>query len=776
VNGEQKITGFHRERLAVVYLRQSSMAQVRDHTESTMRQYGLAGEAERLGWALADVHVIDTDLGISGRFGVTREGFKDLVSMVCRGEVGAILGIEISRLARSNADVARLIEFARITDTLLIDSDGIYDPADVNDRMLLGLKSTMGEMELHVMAGRLQEAKRACAARGELRTPLPVGYVRDEHGEPGSDVLIDPDAEVQAAIADVFAGFAATGSAYGVVAVFAGRRFPLRAYGGAWAGQLRWGHLTHARVVGILRNPVYAGAYVHGRYGSRRSVDEDGTVHTSLFERPRAEWPVLIKDHHQGYITWADYLASEAKLAANRTNAGARPPREGSALCQGIIACGSCGKPMRTNYHTDQRPAYECSSRADRLTTPTCRSVAAATVDDTVARVLLDALTPGQVALALSAADEVSGRHQRVSRAAELAVERARYDAGRAERAFCQVEPENRLVARSLEARWEERLAALAEAGQQLDTARDTLPPLPGRAELEKLAADLPALWHAPATSNKDRKRLLRTLIADVTLLPQTDTSKVRIGIRWHTGATDELIVARAIHPGTAKRSPSPAIQMIRDLGPATPPAELAERLNAAGLRTGHGRPFDVKAVEWIRHAYKIPAPAPYAPGEISPADAAQRLGCSTGVIYHWLSTGQLTARRGTGSRLCIPWDDEVQAGCRTRIGQSAHLARAARPRTAPAPPSPAADGEISVTDAAFRLGCSTGVIYYWIESAQLEARRGPGNRLFIPWTGKVEAACRRRIARSGHLSPAARRTTPRMRPQRSNASTVSTA
>src|SRR5947207_1158237 len=457
------------------------MAQVREHTESTTRQYGLAGEATRLGWAPGDVQVIDTDLGISGRFGVAREGFRDLVSLVCRGEAGAIFGIEISRLALSNAEVGRLIEFARITDTLLIDSDGVYDPADVNDRMLLGLKGTMGEVELHVMAGRLQAAKRAAAARGELRTPLPVGYVHD-----AGEVVIDPDAEVQAAIADVFAGFATTGSAYGVVAVFAGRRFPLRAYGGAWAGQLRWGHLTHARVVGVLKNPAYAGAYVHGRYGSRRSVDEVGTVRTMMFERPRAEWPVLIKDHHEGYITSAGYLANEAKLAANRTNTGARPPREGCALCQGIITCGSCGKPMRANYHTDQRPAYECSSRADRLTTPTCRSVAAATVDAAVAAALLQALTPEQVALALCAADEVAGRHQRVSRAAQLAVERARYDADRAERAFHACEPENRLVARSLEARWETRLAAVAEAEQALEAATESLPPLPGRAELEK--------------------------------------------------------------------------------------------------------------------------------------------------------------------------------------------------------------------------------------------------------------------------------------------------
>ncbi|MQA05849.1 MAG: recombinase [Streptosporangiales bacterium] len=658
MNGEAKVTSSHRDRLAAVYLRQSSMAQVREHTESTTRQYGLADEAVRLGWARQDVVVIDTDLGISGRWGVAREGFTELVSRVCSGEVGAIFGIEISRLARSNAEVARLLEFAAITDTLLIDADGVYDPRDVNDRMLLGMKSTIGEVELHVMAQRLQASKRAAAGRGELRTPLPVGYVHDEAGE----VVIDPDAEVQAAIRDLFAAFAACGSAYGVVAAFAGRRFPLRAYGGAWAGQLRWGRLTHARVLGVLKNPCYARAYVHGRYASRRTVDPDGTVHTGLVERPRAEWPVLITDHHEGYIGWADYLANEAKLAANRTNAGARPAREGSALCQGIIACGSCGKPMRTNYHSNARPAYECSRRADRATTPTCRSIAASTVDDAVAGRLLDALNPTEVALALAAADEVADRHQRVSRAAELAVERARYEADRAERAFAAVEPENRLVARSLESRWEAKLAGLGEAEQALQAARDTLPPLPSHAELEKLAADLPALWHAPTTSNKDRKRLLRTLIADVTVLPEPDRGKARIGIRWRTGTCEELQVTRAVHPGTAKRSPSPAIQMVTRLGPTTPTSELADKLNAAGLTTGHGHPFDVKAVQWIRHAYNIPAPKPYADGEISVAEAAERLGCSTGVVYYWIKTKQLDTHRGTGNRLCIPWTDDVEA------------------------------------------------------------------------------------------------------------------
>ena len=486
------------------------------------------------------------------------------------------------------------------------------------------------------------------------------------------------------------------GSAYGVVTAFACRRFPApglrRRVGRAAAlGQ------AHPRPrPGDAEEPVLCRGLRARPLHLPRTVDPDGTVHTAITEQPRAQWPVLIHDHHEAYIAWADYLSNEARLAANRTHDGARPPREGSALCQGIIYCGSCGKPMRTDYHTETRPAYECSSRADRLTTPSCRSVAAATVDAAVAGVLLDALTPEQVALALAAADEVTGRHRCTSRAAELAVERARYEADRAERAFSQVEPENRLVARSLEARWEARLTALAEAEQALTAAAGSLPPLPGRAELEKLAADLPGLWHAPATSNKDRKRLLRTLIADVTLLPEPDRGKVRIGIRWHTGATDELRVTRAVHPGTARRSPSPAVEMVRQLGPVTPTAELARQLNAAGMVTGNGRPFDVKAVQWIRHAYRIPAPAPCNDGEISVADAARRLGCSAGVVYYWIENGQLSARRGPGNRLCIPWNDRTETAARERV-----------PHPATSTPKPGEPGPASATDRALECRCT---------------------------------------------------------------------
>ena len=287
---------------------------------------------------------------------------------------------------------------------------------------------------------------------------------------------------------------------------------------------------------------------------------------------------------------------------------------------------------------------------------------------------LLEALNPNEIALALAAADEVADRHQRVGRAAELAVERARYEADRAERAFHAVEPDNRLVARSLETRWETKLAALVEAEQTLEAARDTLPPLPGRPELEKLAADLPGLWHAPTTSNKDRKRLLRTVIADITLLPEPEHGQARIGIRWHTGASDELRVPRSVHRGTAVRSPSPAVEMVTRLGPTTDTHELAGLLNAAGMTTGHGRPFDAKAVQWIRHAYHIPAPNPYTDGQISVADTAERLGVSTGTVYDWIKTGKLAARRGSGNRLCIPWTEQIEAECRCRVAESAHL------------------------------------------------------------------------------------------------------
>src|SRR5260221_563748 len=479
MRGEPKVTSAHLQRTAICYIRQSSLVQVREHTESTARQYGLAALAARLAWHAAGIEVIDCDLGLSGRSATYREGFKELVARVCMGEVGAVFGLEVSRLARSNADLARLLELARLTGTLVIDSDGVYELSDINDRLLLGLKSQMSEAELHWLTSRLNESKRAAARRGELRVPLPVGLVHDDDGA----VVIDPDQEVAAAVADVFAAFTATGSAYGVAGAFAGRRFPRRAYRGGPAG------------------------------------------------------------------------------------------------------AGGRGRPPPPPAAAPRRPP----------------------------------VAPGPPARARAAAGKVPARRPRSARAAELAAERARYDADRAERAFLACEPENRLVARSLEARWETRLTDLAEAQAALATQLSAQPDLPAPEQLAATVADLPALWSAPTTSDKDRKRLLRTLLGNVTIAPSaSDPSQLAVGLRWKSGASQQLQVARRKSAIQLRCTDPAAIELACRLGPGLDNNALAAALNDAGHRTGTGQPFDGAAAGNLRSYHHIPYPALLDDAELS--------------------------------------------------------------------------------------------------------------------------------------------------------------
>ena len=600
----------------------------------------------------------------------------------------------------------------------------------------------MSEAELHWLTSRLNESKRAAARRGELRVPLPVGFVYDDE----ANVVIDPDEEVAAAISDVFAAFTATGSAYGVAGAFAGRRFPRRAYGGVWAGQVRWGRLTHARAAGILRNPVYAGAYVFGRRRSRQVVDPDGSVHSSVTLLPRDQWEVLIPGHHAGYITWEAYLANEAKLAANRTNAGARPPREGTALCQGIVFCGACGRSMQVRYQ-DRLPRYECGhSRADHVATPLCGSVRADTIDAVAADALLATVAPDQVALALAAAGEVTDRHRRSVRAAELAVERARYAADRAERAFVACEPENRLVARTLEARWEARLTDLAEAEAALAVRAHAQPELPGPDQLAATIADLPALWAAPTTSDKDRKRLLRTLLADVTLTPSaSDLAQISVGLRWKYGASQQVQVTRRKNAYQLRATSPAAIELARRIGPGLDNNALAGALNDAGHRTGTGQPFDGVAAGNLRSYHHIPYPGLLEAGEHTPRQVAQLIGVSTGTIHYWINAGYLTARRGPAGRWCIPFPPDVEAACRHRAAGSPHQHH-------DTDRAPRHDEELSVAEVAGRLGVKPDVIYAWAEWGHLPARRGSGGRLWIRFTADVEHTCLERITRSYKL------------------------
>ncbi|MBV9195998.1 MAG: recombinase family protein [Solirubrobacterales bacterium] len=679
VSAREKIQGAHLERLAVVYLRQSSSRQVRENFRSTERQYGLAEEAVKLGWEPERVVTIDGDLGVSGRDAGPRGAYKELVARVCLGEVGAILGLEVSRLARSSAETQRLLEYCGLTDTLVIDTDGIYDLRDFNDQLVLGVKGQLAQAELHMMGVRLQGAKRHAAERGELRFPLPVGLVYDAEGR----TIIDPDQEVQAVVADIFKVFWETGSAYGVVGAFAGRRFPRRAYGGAWAGELRWGSLTHARVLGVLRNPSYAGTYVFGRYRYRRLVRPDGTITTGMIELPRSEWAVVIHDHHEGYICWEQYLANQERLAQNHTRNGQRPAREGSALCQGIVRCGACGRSMSA-LHRREGSYYECGhSRADHISTPGCRSVKATVVDELVARRLLQALAPEEIALALAAADEFADRRKRSNRALELRVERAGYEAIRAERAFHACEPDNRLVARTLENRWEEKLRELKDAEAEL--AEHVMPSSePSREQLEALARDLPKLWAADTTADRDRKRLLRTLIADVTLTSTPDSRELQVGIRWRSGAAEQHAVQRPLKPADAQRTPSPAVELTRRLALDHTNAQIAQRLNAAGFRTRKGDRFEAKHVQWIRWRHKIPYPASYARGgELTVSQLAERFGISEGTIYAWIETGKLTARRGPANKLYIPFPTEVEQQCGRLVTTSVHLSDETKIRAA---------------------------------------------------------------------------------------------
>jgi excisionase family DNA binding protein len=666
VNGAHKISQRHRDRLALIYLRQSTAAQVRDHTESTMRQYALADAAVALGWDRSQVVVLDRDLGQSGRSTRGRRDFQEVMAKVCQSEAGLVLVLEASRLSRNSADFQRLLEFCQVTDTLIADADGVYDLRDFNDQLLLGFKGTMSAVELHILAQRMQEAKKAAARRGELRLSLPVGYVYDPDGQ----VVLDPDQEVQAAVADVFRIFEATGTCCGVVKQFRERRFPT--HGQAWNGEITWMRLRQSQARAILRNPTYAGAYVSGRYKSERSIDAEGNISTRSVELPPDRWEVVIHDHHRGYISWDTYTAHQRQLAANRSQRGARPPREGVALLQGVVLCGHCGTGMGVYYSSADAAHYRCRSRLDQTHTPGCRSVSAALVDPIIERRLLEIVTPEQIALAIAAAEELHQREARALRAFELRVERARYEAARAERAFNLCEPENRLVARSLEQRWEAKLAVVAEAEAALAAHTTQQPQLPNSSDLEALAADLRRLWNEPTTSPRDRKRILRTLINDITLTSDPSGDEIRVGIRWRAGDHEERLATR-----TRMLTQKDTIDLIRRRkNEGMRDTDIAGELRALGLQTARGHEFGTRDVRNVRHSIGLTRPSPLEPGELTVREVAARLGVEPGTVYYWLRTGQIPHRKPTTGAVCIPFTADTEAALRARPAVARRIAR----------------------------------------------------------------------------------------------------
>src|SRR6201982_1269537 len=418
-------------RTAYVYVRQSTLAQVRHHQESTERQYALRQKALELGWREPSVQVLDRDLGKSGAQIAGREDFKTLVAEVSLGQVGAVFALEVSRLARSNLDWHRLLEVCALTETLVIDEDGCYDPADFNDGLLLGLKGAMAQAELHFLHARLQGGKLNKAKKGELRFPVPVGFCYDEQ----SRIVMDPDEEVRAAVGLVFRLFRERGSAFGVMQRFAesGLRFPKRSYGGAWDGKIIWGRLTHSRVLGMLKNPSYAGMYVFGRYRYRREISAEGAVHKRIHAGAMADWRVSLKEHHEGYITVDEFFKNQERLEKNRTNGEqtllAGPAREGLALLQGLLLCGTCGHALTVRYTGNGGiyPCYLCNRlRRDGLASKDCMSFRCDLLDDAIAEEVLKALQPAEIELALAALQELESRDRTISRQWQMRLPTAR--------------------------------------------------------------------------------------------------------------------------------------------------------------------------------------------------------------------------------------------------------------------------------------------------------------------------------------------------------------
>lgn len=672
----------HLGKAACVYVRQSTLAQVRHHQESTERQYALREKALELGWSESTVQILDRDLGKTGTQMTGREDFKTLVAEVSMGQVGAVFALEVSRLARSNLDWHRLLELCALTDTLVIDEDGCYNPADFNDGLLLGLKGTMAHAELHLLRGRLLGGKLNKARKGELRFPLPVGLCYDDEGR----IVLDPDGEVQGAVALVFRLFRETGSAFAVMQRFAesSLRFPKRSYGGAWDGKLIWGHLTHGRVLSMLKNPSYAGVYVFGRYRYCRQINPAGEVRARMRRMPMADWRVRLEEHHEGYISWEEYLENQKRLEDNRTNGGemvlSGPAREGLALLQGLLMCGHCGRALTTRYAGKGGiyPCYLCNwQRREGLSTRDCMSFRCDVLDCAVAEEVLKALQPAQLELALAALEELEARDQGIGRQWQMRLERAEYEAALAERRYLEVDPAQRLVAATLERRWNAALEQLEELKKQAAEfqrreARVASPEQ--KAKVLALARDLPRIWHAPTTEAKDRKRMLRLLIKDITV-EKPAPKQLLVHIRWQGGAASDLNLQLLPNIADRVRYPTAVVDHVRNLARSLPNAEIAAQLNREGQLSPLGKPFTCSMIQWIRYRYQIPQFTLARPEELTVEQVASRFGVSSHVVYYWIDRGVIRARRlNAGAPLWITLSEADEQKLRDWVRKSSRI------------------------------------------------------------------------------------------------------
>lgn len=648
-----KIQPRHQRRQALVYVRQSTLKQLAVNQESTRRQYQLAERAQELGWSAARVVVIDDDLGLSGVSSQARVGFQRLVSAVGLGDVGAIFVTEISRLSRLNSDWHRVIELCAVFDTLIADEDGLYDPADPNDRLVLGLKGTLFSAELHILRARMRGGLLNKARRGELALRLPVGYRR----LPDGTVVLEPDEAVRGVLATIFAQFQLLGSARAVQRHLQAHalQMPRHIQSGPDAGRICWVPPTYQMVQMVLQSPVYAGLFVYGR---RHEVVTPGDPpRTQLHRVPVDEWAIVVPDVYPAYLSVEQYRANRQRLCDNQYNFVKRrrgAVREGPGLLVGILVCGRCGGRLTPTYSTVHH-AYVCRRAKVTYGAPTCQSFPQSYLDPVVAEAFLAAVQPGALETLLAALAAHEAERQTVARHWAQRLERARYEAARAQRQYDLCEPENRLVARTLETRWNEALAAVAQVEQEAAAERSGLAPLtPREQELARaLASDLPAVWQAPTTTAADRKRLLRLVIQEVAVIVAPDSRSAAVVILWSGGLTTDHAVTRP-PVGWHCTTDAATVARLRDLAQCLPDHRIADQLNAEGVRTQTGKRWTHQRVTSIRKQHHIPTACPVdtdvravrGDGLMPIALAAERLGVSRSLVHVWVELGALSGEQ----------------------------------------------------------------------------------------------------------------------------------
>ncbi len=646
-----KVTARHLTRSAYLYIRQSTLHQVSEHPESTRRQYDLSGRARALGWGEEQIVVVDSDQGQSGAT-ADRIGFQKLVSEVGLGHAGLVMGLEVSRLARNSADWHRLLEICALTDTLILDEDGLYNPAHFNDRLLLGLKGTMSEAELHVLRARLQGGLLNKARRGELNIPLPIGFVYDDQ----SRVVLDPDVQVQEAIRTLFATFPRVGSALGTAKAFRKEKilFPHRTpvRGPRNKTPVVWKDLAVDTVLRLLHNPRYAGIYCYGKTRQYRTPQGRYVCQN----RPAEEWCAWIPDAHEGYISQQEYEENRRRLAENARAIGAdrrSPPREGPALLQGLVVCGKCGHKMGVHYHRrleELVPGYVCARKEEA----TCQVVHGKTVDEAVGDLLVELMSPMTIEVSLSVQQELAQRLEQAEQLRRKQVERARYEADLARQRFLQVDPNNRLVAASLEAEWNEKLKLLTAAEEEFERrlAEDRKPlDAENQAKIQSLVSDFSQLWNDPQTPSRERKRMVRLLIEDVTL--RREDREIAAQIRFRGGATRALSLVAPL-PSTLLYKTNPEIvQEIDRLLDDHTQQEVADLLNDKGLTPTRSQSFTASKVANLRYAHKLKSRYRRLRdrGYLTTRELANKLHVGWMTIRQWGRHGLLRAHR-YGDRL----------------------------------------------------------------------------------------------------------------------------